>query len=41
MKGRGAKSFDVGGLRLGDGYTQFKRTMKPVEYELAGEWISI
>jgi lipid II:glycine glycyltransferase (peptidoglycan interpeptide bridge formation enzyme) len=41
MKRRGAKSFDVGGLRLGDGYTQFKRTMKPVEYELAGEWISI
>ncbi|MBK8086023.1 MAG: GNAT family N-acetyltransferase [Devosia sp.] len=41
MKRRGVRTFDVGGLRTGDGYTQFKRTMKPVEYELAGEWISL
>lgn len=41
MKRRGVASFDLGGLRTGDGYTQFKKTMKPVEYELAGEWISI
>lgn len=41
MKRRGVASFDLGGLRAGDGYTQFKKTMKPVEYELAGEWISI
>lgn len=41
MKRRGVTSFDLGGLRAGDGYTQFKKTMKPVEYELAGEWISI
>ena len=38
---RGATRFDVGGLKPGDGYTQFKGTMKPVEYELAGEWMSI
>jgi len=41
MRRRGVQTFDVGGLRLGDGYTHFKRTMKPVEYELAGEWIGI
>ena len=41
MKRRGVRTFDVGGLREGDGYTRFKRTMKPVEYELAGEWISL
>jgi hypothetical protein len=41
MKRRGVESFDVGGLRPGDGYTQFKRTMKPLEYELVGEWVSI
>jgi CelD/BcsL family acetyltransferase involved in cellulose biosynthesis len=41
MKRRGVATFDLGGLRAGDGYTQFKKTMKPVEYELAGEWISI
>jgi hypothetical protein len=41
MKRRGVTSFDLGGLRIGDGYTQFKRTMRPAEYELAGEWISI
>jgi CelD/BcsL family acetyltransferase involved in cellulose biosynthesis len=40
-KRRGATRFDVGGLKPGDGYTQFKRTMNPAEYELAGEWMSI
>lgn len=39
MRDRGCSSFDVGGLKPGDGYTRFKRTMKPVEYALAGEWI--
>ena len=37
---RGVETFDVGGLRPGDGYTRFKRTMCPAEYQLAGEWIS-
>lgn len=37
---RGASVFDLGGMREGDGYTQFKRTMLPKEYELAGEWVS-
>jgi hypothetical protein len=41
MKRRGLAVFDVGGLKPGDGYTQFKQTMKPVEYELCGEWMSI
>lgn len=41
MRRRGAAWFDVGGMREGDGYTQFKRTMKPVEYTLAGEWGSV
>ncbi|HEV7275824.1 MAG TPA: GNAT family N-acetyltransferase [Devosiaceae bacterium] len=40
MKRRGVLGFDVGGLKPGDGYTRFKRTMNPVEYELAGEWMS-
>lgn len=40
MKRRGATEFDVGGLREGDGYTRFKRTMAPVEYRLAAEWIA-
>jgi hypothetical protein len=40
LKRRGVKSFDVGGLRHGDGYARFKRTMKPVEYVIAGEWMS-
>lgn len=40
MKRRGLTTFDVGGLKPGDGYTQFKQTMKPVEYELCGEWMS-
>jgi hypothetical protein len=38
MKRRGVASFDVGGLKPGDGYTRFKQTMHPVEYDLAGEW---
>lgn len=37
----GVATFDVGGLKPGDGYTQFKRTMRPDEYQLAGEWISL
>jgi hypothetical protein len=40
MKRRGLTTFDVGGLKPGDGYTQFKQTMKPAEYELCGEWMS-
>ncbi len=40
MRRRGVRTFDVGGLREGDGYTRFKRTMRPTEYDLAGEWIS-
>jgi hypothetical protein len=40
MKRRSLAVFDVGGLKPGDGYTQFKLTMKPVEYELCGEWMS-
>ncbi len=41
MKRRGVASFDVGGLKPGDGYTRFKQTMNPVEYDLAGEWWAI
>ncbi|MGV3489717.1 MAG: lipid II:glycine glycyltransferase FemX [Devosia sp.] len=40
LQRRGVATFDVGGLKPGDGYTQFKRTMKPDEYALVGEWIS-
>jgi hypothetical protein len=40
LRRRNVSSFDVGGLKPGDGYTQFKRTMHPQEYELAGEWVS-
>jgi len=40
LKRRGVKSFDVGGLKHGDGYERFKLTMNPVEYEIAGEWMS-
>ena len=40
MKRRGLATFDVGGLKPGDGYTQFKLTMKPEQYELCGEWMS-
>ena len=38
LKQKGVEWFDVGGMREGDGYTQFKRTMRPREYSLAGEW---
>ena len=41
MKGLGARSFDLGGIAGDGGYSQFKRTMNPVEYELAGEWMSV
>lgn len=41
MRGCGVRTFDVGGMREGDGYTRFKQTMKPVEYHLAGEWMSL
>jgi hypothetical protein len=41
LKARGVASFDVGGMRPGDGYTRFKRTMNPVEFQLAGEWMSL
>lgn len=40
LKAQGVATFDVGGLKPGDGYTRFKRTMNPAEYELAGEWMS-
>ncbi len=40
-KRRGATRFDVGGLKVGDGYTRFKGTMNPAEYELAGEWMCV
>lgn len=40
LQQRGAKQFDVGGLKPGDGYTQFKRSMRPHEFRLAGEWMS-
>jgi len=40
LKRRGVKSFDVGGLKHGDGYARFKRTMNPVEYQLSDEWMS-
>jgi len=40
LQSRGVSEFDVGGMGEGKGYTQFKRTMKPTEYDLANEWIS-
>lgn len=40
LQRRQVRQFDVGGLRPGDGYTQFKRTMRPNEFRLAGEWMS-
>ena len=40
MQRRGVQSFDVGGLKPGDGYTRFKQTMNPGGYEIAGEWMS-
>jgi hypothetical protein len=40
LKRCGVTEFDVGGMRPGDGYTRFKRTMHPAEYSLAGEWMS-
>jgi hypothetical protein len=40
LQRRGVSQFDVGGLKPGDGYTQFKRTMRPSEFRLAGEWMS-
>lgn len=41
LQRRGVRQFDVGGLKPGDGYTQFKRTMRPAEFWLAGEWMSL
>lgn len=41
MKQRGCTRFDLGGMLEGSGYTQFKRTMRPTEYELAGDWWSL
>ncbi|MGV8952148.1 MAG: lipid II:glycine glycyltransferase FemX [Cypionkella sp.] len=40
MKARGCTTFDIGGLYEGHGYTQFKRGMKPAEYQLVGEWVA-
>jgi hypothetical protein len=41
LQHRGIGQFDVGGLKPGDGYTRFKRTMRPSEFRLAGEWMSL
>jgi CelD/BcsL family acetyltransferase involved in cellulose biosynthesis len=40
MKRRGVATYDVGGMRPGDGYTRFKETMRPVPFTLVGEWMS-
>jgi CelD/BcsL family acetyltransferase involved in cellulose biosynthesis len=40
MKRRGVATYDVGGMRPGDGYTRFKETMRPVPFTLIGEWMS-
>lgn len=40
MKRRGCTEFDVGGLADDSGYSQFKRTMNPAEFRLAGEWMT-
>ncbi len=40
LQRRGATTFDVGGMKPGDGYTRFKQTMNPADYRLAGEWVS-
>lgn len=41
MRRQGVVSFDVGGLREGDGYTRFKRGMRPVEYRLTADWVGL
>jgi Acetyltransferase (GNAT) domain len=41
MKHRGVVSYDLGGMRPGDGYTRFKGTMRPADFTLAGEWMSL
>lgn len=41
MKRRGCTRFDLGGMLDGSGYTQFKRSMRPAEYALAGDWLSL
>lgn len=40
MRARGCALFDIGGLYQGHGYTQFKRGMRPHEYQLVGEWVA-
>lgn len=40
MKARGCATLDIGGLHEGHGYTQFKRGMRPQEYQLVGEWVA-
>lgn len=37
----GVKSFDVGGMRPGDGYTRFKQGMRPQLYTLSGDWLGL
>lgn len=37
----GVKSFDVGGMRPGDGYTRFKQGMRPQPYTLSGDWLGL
>jgi hypothetical protein len=41
LRRQGVAWFDVGGLKPGDGYTRFKRTMRPVEFSLCGEWVGL
>ena len=41
MKRRGVATYDLGGMRPGDGYTRFKETMRPVPFILVGEWMSV
>jgi hypothetical protein len=37
----GVRSFDVGGMRPGDGYTRFKQGMRPQPYTLSGDWLGL
>lgn len=38
MKRRGCEQLDVGGMLSDGGFARFKRTLRPDEYQLAGEW---
>lgn len=41
MRRRGCRSFDLGGISEGTGYSGFKRPMNGVNYLLLGEWVSL